>query len=37
LDLEAESRELEEAEKLKMRGLARDLERIWELEEIKIR
>jgi hypothetical protein len=37
LDLEAESRPLDENEKIRMKELARDLEKIWALEEIKAR
>jgi hypothetical protein len=37
LDMEAEQRPLDEGELIKMKSLARDLDRIWALEEIKIR
>jgi hypothetical protein len=37
LDMDAEHRPLNEDELTKMRSLARDLNRIWALEEIKIR
>jgi hypothetical protein len=35
--LEAEPRTLEEVEKIRIKSLCRDLERIWAIEEIKIR
>jgi hypothetical protein len=37
LDLEAENRELEVKEKERMKSLARELEKNWSLEEIKVR
>jgi hypothetical protein len=37
LDMEAEQRPLDEDELNKMKSLARDFDRIWALEEIKIR
>jgi hypothetical protein len=37
LDLKAESRPLDDGEKKRMKELARDLEKIWALEEIKVR
>jgi hypothetical protein len=37
LDLEAENRELEVKEKERMKSLARELEKNWALEEIKVR
>jgi hypothetical protein len=37
LDIEAENRNLEEAEKSRMKELARELEKIWALEEIRAR
>jgi hypothetical protein len=37
LDLEAENRVLEEGEKCRMKVLIKELEKMWALEEIKIR
>jgi hypothetical protein len=37
LDLEAETRVLEDVEKVRMQGLFKELEKIWAIEEIKIR
>jgi acetolactate synthase regulatory subunit len=37
LDLEVEGRALDEEEKRRMKNLARELEKIWDLEEIKVR
>jgi hypothetical protein len=37
LDSECEHRVLEESEKARMRWLARELDHVWALEEIKLR
>jgi hypothetical protein len=37
LDMEAENRELDTGEKIRIRALGRELDTIWALQEIKVR